>query len=199
MDPLEISALGGAGSALVAAASYWAKTNHDRRRATRAVLYYLLELHHVLYRVRAAGKALESELVAALNVACEVRAIRLDQAELLAAVAKAKPILNSFGRRQIEAMVAASAGAFEKALADLARENPVLAFRLRGRDQVTMLHQKLQSFFGGEQGGVLTDVESSAAQWAQIDELFDELAIEELRSAIRATAWGCDVVTHIKT
>lgn len=64
MDPASLGVLGTALSAFVAALSYWAKTRHERRRATRAVLYYLLELHHLVNRIHVSLKAFPSEYVA---------------------------------------------------------------------------------------------------------------------------------------
>ena len=33
---------------------------------------------------------------------------------------------------------------------------------------------------------------------AHFNQVFMKLSVEELRSSIRATAWGCDLITHLK-
>jgi hypothetical protein len=198
MEPIEFSALTGAGSALVAALSYLAKTNHERRRVTRTVLYYLLELHHVTHRVRSAVLLLETELVKQLRIAYKSRDLPFNDAEATLAFVAAKPLLVEFGRKQLEGTVSTSAEAFAKALSDLARENPVLAFRLRGRDQITLLRQKIEGFAGLSGANDSAGPRSPGLEWPQLDPLLFEVAEEELRQAIRATVWGCDVVTHFK-
>lgn len=199
MQPIELSALTGAGSAVLAALSYWAKTNHERRRVTRTVLYYLLELLHVTHRVRAALLQLESELIQELRVAHESRNLPFNENEATAAFAAARPHLATFGSKQLEGTVSDSAEAFSKALSDLARENPVLAFRLRGRDQITLLRQKIEDFVAAAPVVDSQQTNSSELQLAQLDPLMFAFAEEELRRAIRATLWGCDVVTHFRT
>jgi hypothetical protein len=124
MDPKDLSALGGAGSALIAALSYWAKSRHERRRAATTVLYYLLELHHVVHRIGTASKSLERELVHAFKAACQSRGIAFNESEVTAAMKQAEPLISSLGRVQLEGVVADSASAFASALADLAREKP---------------------------------------------------------------------------
>jgi hypothetical protein len=197
MDPKDLGILGGAGSALIAALSYWAKTRHERRRATRTVLYYLLELHHVVHRMRAALEILESALVGELKAAFQARGFAFDESAAAAALKQAGPLIAGYGRIQLEGTVADSEDAFSKALVDLAKEDPVLAFRLRGRDQMTVVRQKLQAF-ASEHSAALSP-EASETNWSHFDEFLSTMALEELRTAIRATSWECDLLTHLKT
>jgi hypothetical protein len=195
LDPKDLSALGGAGGALIAALSYWAKTRHERRRSTRTVLYYLLEMHHVVHRVKAASDSFKSEFIEEFKAALRKRGLALNEAEAAAAMKQAAPVLARFGRLQIETTVAEIGEAFSKALADLSREDPLLAFRLRGRDQVLLLRRKIETF--------VTELETESSESGSTDiSAFDEMltgtTLEELQFAIRATAWRCDFLTHVQ-
>lgn len=196
LDPKDLSALGGAGGALIAALSYWAKTRHERRRSTRTVLYYLLEMHHVVHRVQATNESFKSEFIQEFRAALQSRGLALNDAEAASAMKQASPVLARFGRMQIESTVSESGEAFSKALADLSREDPLLAFRLRGRDQLLLLRRKIEGFVTelGTQSSTSDPVDVSV-----LDEMLTGTTLEELRIAIRATAWRCDILTHLQT
>jgi hypothetical protein len=198
MDPIELSALGGMGSALLAAVSYWAKTTHERRRVTRTVLFYLLELHHHVSRTLIAVTIIDQVLLSEFRTALAAKGLTLNEAEGEVALTLAMPIFEKFGLEEIKSAVTETAAAYEKALADLARENPILAFRLRGRDQAALLGNRMRGFVSVAGAVPSGQPQPLAAEIAQFDRMFLKLSAEELRNAIRATAWGCDLLTHIK-
>jgi hypothetical protein len=200
MDPKELGALGGALSAFIAAVSYWAKTKHERRRATRTVLYYLLELHHVVLRLQQVSESLDSAFPAELKIQYASKGVLLNEAELKLAIQSAKPALMAFGRAQMEGTVADIADAFSKGLAEMAKEDPILAFRLRGRDQLMLLPQKISGFLTEHSKGPTEDHSQPPEVCGPfVDEMFDFAASAELEEAIHATAWRCDVITHLRT
>jgi len=56
-----------------------------------------------------------------------------------------KQIVRQFTAAESASLSAAMAEPFEKALAELSREDPILAFKLRGRDQLMLLSRKLDA------------------------------------------------------
>ena len=197
MDPIELSALGATGSAVLAALAYWAKTNHERRRVTRTVLYHLLEMHHVVNRVRVAVGELEHVLLFELRRALQARGLTFNEQDGQAAMRLSIPYLAKFAFSEVEGTMANGAQAFDKALSDLARENPVLAFHLRGRDKVAVMGGRLKDFV--QSASVQSGPRAPSEQeFAHFNQVFLKLSIEELQRAIRATSWGCDVITHFK-
>ncbi|MFS2036993.1 hypothetical protein ACEN8I_23415 [Polaromonas sp. CT11-55] len=197
MEPIELSALGATGSAFLAALAYWAKTNHERRRMTRTVLYYLLELHHVVNRVNMAMSSIESVLMAEMRRSLSTHGLTFNEDDEKETMKLALPYIARFAYGEIEGAVTEGSGDFNKALTDLARENPVLAFRLRGRDRVAVLGAKLEDFVqaASAQSGQANPTDD---EFAHFNQVFLKLSAEELKSAIRATAWGCDLITHFK-
>lgn len=193
-DLKDLGFLGGALSALVAAVSYWAKTRHERKRATRTILYHLLELHHVVHRVTGASTILEGELIQQVRAELASRGLTLDESQARSALQEAAPVLRAFGRNEL-AQAATSVGlAFSNALADLAREDPVLAFRLRGRERLLLLPDAIEAASQNQVRDVSTQGDAQ-----MLHDVLLRMSLDDLRAAIRATAWRCDVVTHVRT
>ncbi|MBM5575321.1 hypothetical protein [Deefgea sp. CFH1-16] len=142
MDPKIIGLLGTALSAIIAALSYWAKTKHERRRATRAVLYYLLEVEHLVRKMHYA-RNLPNDCVDEMRRTLEINGLVLTEPDAEAAVEEIGQFLHVFATAEFQNLAATIAEPFEKALVELSREDPFLAFTLRGRDQLVMLPQKL--------------------------------------------------------
>lgn len=195
MDLKDLGVLGGAVSAVVAAISYWAKTRHERRRATRTALYYLLEAHHLVRRINAANKHLPNELRAAI----EASGGAITDAELTSVMEQMKPLMRGFMQAPLEELSTEIRVPFATALADLAKEDPVLAFELRGRDKLLLLSQNIDAMVGQAlaQATEIGDAERSAAR-SNFDAFLLDTAATELDSAIRSTAWKCDLVTHLR-
>ncbi|MBC5782660.1 hypothetical protein H8N03_06865 [Ramlibacter sp. USB13] len=196
IDLKDLSALGGAGGALIAAISYWWKTRHERRRATRTALFYLLELHHVLRRVYAASRWLKFELGPSLKASLRSRGIELNESEFTSMLAQVMPAFNQFGRSQIERSVAGMAEGLARSLVDLAKEDPVLAFRLRGRDQLLLMPQHVEQIAAGQTASQPPG--SSDSGWADAGEFFTTVSLEDLENAIRSTAKRCDLCTRFR-
>lgn len=197
MDPSAFGILGTALSALVAALSYWAKTRHERRRATRAVLYYLLEVHHLVNRIHVSRKAFPSEYVAQCRRALASAGKVLsddDSATLTQGVTLA---LNAFTANELQALATSIAEPFERALTELSREDPVLAFKLRGRDQLMMIFRKIEASIGGPEKSSYSG-KSFEEEYAPLDDFLRGITVAELGRAVKATAWRCDVLTHVQ-
>ncbi len=198
MDALLISAIGTALSAFIAAMGYLAKTRHERRRSTRTVLYYLLETHHLVLRLQFGLKHVPKELISRSREALREQSVVLTDADASIILKHLPPLLRELAVGELQALGASIQVPFEQALADLSREDPVLAFKLRGRDQVALLTNRLEPTLtryaealgsGGQTG-------SSPIGAAVTEDLVRGLAVTELESAIRSTAWRCDLLTH---
>lgn len=199
MDPKLLAILGTAVSAVIAALSYWAKTRHDRRRATRVVLYYLLEVHHLAQRIQFGLKDFPTRYISYCREALAKRGMTMSDSDAAAVSLGLQQIVRQFTTSESSVLSAALAEPFEKALAELSREDPVLAFKLRGRDQLMLLSRKLDAVIPSvpPADGARPEQSLSVAH-PQVDDVLRELTVAELESAIRATAWRCDLVTHLQ-
>lgn len=97
---------------------------------TRTALYYLLELHHCVRRTSQALTAIRKELLPEVRRALEAQNITFDESSAATALQKALPHLEQLAFTELSTSFEEIAEAYLKALADLARENPVLAYRL---------------------------------------------------------------------
>ncbi|WP_305639203.1 hypothetical protein [Polaromonas sp.] len=198
MDLKDLGILGGALSAVIAALSYWAKTRHERRRATRTALYYLLEVHHLVRRLRVATNNLASQIVQDIRTALEERGSSIAEAEVASASEQLKPVMRDFMHAQLEELSTDIRDPFAKALADLAKEDPILAFRLRGRDRLLLLSQNIDAIAAqaSAQAVAIGNAER-ATPGPNVDGFLLDATVSELEHAVRATAWRCDIFTHL--
>ena len=199
MDPKLLAIIGTAISAAIAALSYWAKTRHDRRRATRVVLFYLLEVHHLARRTHFGLKDFPARYVAYCREALAGRGAVMSDLDAATLSVALQHILRQFTATEVSGLAAALAEPFEKALVELSREDPVLAFKLRGRDQLMLVSRKLDAAVAAIPQADGSNPEQSLNQnHPQVDDVLREITVAELESAIRATAWRCDLVTHLQ-
>jgi transcriptional regulator NrdR family protein len=191
IDAKDLSFLGGALSTLIAALSYWAKTRHERRRATRTALYYLLELHYLAHRRRRAGDDVPAKVVDQMTAALKRRGISVQPVELATVEKQATIAIQSSMAEEVREALLSFKEPLEKVLSELAREDPVLAFRIRGRDSAMLLFDKVS--------------ESATATLTPSDQaipVFNRFlggaALRGLRDAIYSAALACDVITLAK-
>ncbi len=177
-------------SAFVAACAYWAKTRHERRRATRTALYYLLELHYLVHRLLVVAKAGPEPLVRQITAALKKHGRPVTDAESEEATKGFQPLIQVFIQTRLDELSVETREPFAKALADLAKEDPILAFKLRGRDKLLTLSQNLQSMM---QKASL----QAPASVAGMDAYILKEAASDLDHALKTTAWRCDIFTHV--
>lgn len=191
LDPKDLSFLGGALSTLLAAFGYWTKTRHEQRRATRTVLYYLLEHHHHVRRAHESVRSLQTKFLAVMLDSLKVRGVQVSDEEWSKVRQQVAPLIRSFVSSEIQENLVSLQEPLERALADLARENPVLAYRLRGRERIMLLNEKITKLAGPDAAPDETALEFFEA-------FVGEIALGELRKSVYATARACDVLTLVK-
>lgn len=191
LDPEELSFLGGALSTLVAAFSYRAKTRHEQRRATRTVLYYLLEHHHHVRRAHESVKPLQAKFLAIMRATLKTKGVDVSDQDWSNVQNQVAPLVRDFLSSELQELLGALREPLERALVDLARENPVLAFRIRGRDRIMQVNEKITKLAGPE-------VAPDEATLGFFEAFVGEVALSELRDCVYATARACDVITLFK-
>jgi hypothetical protein len=64
---------------------------------------------------------------------------------------------------------------------------------------MTLLRQQLQDFTDQHHASLPNRRDADKMDWSHFDDFLSSAALEELRAAIRITAWNCDVLTHLKS
>jgi hypothetical protein len=201
MDPTVIGILGTALSALIAAISYCAKTRHEHRRATRTVLFYLLELHHILCRINFGVKQFPADYVERCKTLLTAKDQNFSQTDIQGLIDGVTLMIRQFGMTEIEALASEIAEPFAKALVDLSREDPILAFEIRGKDGIAKVSKILRS-----STLTATTISSNASKetlrsdrfLTELDDFSREVVIKEIARCIRSVAWHCDILTHVR-
>ena len=130
LDPKLLAALGGAASALLAALGYLAKVRHERKRSLRTVLYLLLQLRRQatvaelsLTEIPSGGVAALRRVLDELNLSVPAEFEQLLLLESMPALIATAEQLVHPERQEIRI-------ALSKAIAELSRDSPILAYRL---------------------------------------------------------------------
>jgi hypothetical protein len=130
IDPKLLAALGAVGSAMLAAAGYIAKLRYERKRTLRVTLFYLLQLRQTALVDELIATQLPERVMKALNAVLRDQKLELTDAETESLIREARPILAAVVERQSAVELQEIRGQLAKSLSDLAKDEPVLAFRL---------------------------------------------------------------------
>lgn len=200
MDPQLLAPLGTALSAFIAALSYYAKTRHERRRSTRRVLYYLLEIHHLLARSQFSVKTFPVQYVERVRKSLTNGGIHLMDADAAALSDSLQTLIRKLTHAEMADLHESIAKPFAEALAELSRDDPILAFDLRGKDSVADIDRILAALQApaGRTGIRPHDEEVAATVVAHLQDFSRDLAVTEISRCIRSTAWRCDALTHLR-
>jgi hypothetical protein len=108
-------------------------------------------------------------------------------------------VIRKYAADELQSLVSAISDPLGKALAELAKEDPVLAFRLRGIEQFLVLTRKVDNLLAVPASPNSAALENSLSQeFPSVEDFFRDNAVTELRQAIQETAWRCDVLTHLR-
>lgn len=197
-DAQQLGLLGTATSAFIAAASYWSKVRHERRRSIRTALYYLLEVHHQLSRLLYGLETMPLRVTERCSAVFAERGISVSEPEKKTLAAALDLMMKAYAQGELRSLAESVSAPFAQVLAEVAKDDPVLAFQLRGRDQLVVGAYKYFEMFDQQQ--LAAESEKPEVRRA-LDDLIDflqEAALEQLRAAIRATAWKCDGLTTLR-
>lgn len=200
MDAQLFGLAGTALSALIAALSYRGKIRHERRRSTRTVLFYLLEIHHFLSRGVLSTSSFPRQYIDKIVALLSERGIIVSEAEASALPAQIQEAARILLQAELKKLSLAISEPFQAALRDLSREDPLLAFNLRGKDSVSDISD-LFEVIGGKpvQPDMKADeVARASALLSFLEDRMKSMASDEVERCIRATAWRCDVVTNYR-
>ncbi|WP_092744952.1 hypothetical protein [Paracidovorax valerianellae] len=109
---------------------------------------------NVVSRSSLALRAIEKGVVPELRRALAERGVTLDEKSAEEGLKLLMPQFSRLVFAEIQRSIAESADAYSKSLGELARENPVLAFRLRGRDKLAIFGKKMEEFVQADDSGV---------------------------------------------
>jgi hypothetical protein len=130
LDPLVIAAFGAVGSAMLAALAYVLKLRFERKRTVRLVLFQLFQLRQHLVLRSLALNELPARLLDAFRSTCQEQGIAFTDSEFTQLCEKAKPAALSAALESEEADIREVRVALNKSLTELAKDSPLLAYRL---------------------------------------------------------------------
>lgn len=186
-------------SALFAAWAYYAKIRYEHRRATRVVLYYVLELHHVAARWNESTVKFPKAYLEKCNSILKQRNLKLSESDHQVIEVALSALLRQTAIGEIERSIKDMSAPYLKALEDLSKENPILAFRLKGREGFDKPSRFVQDYADRESAKRTKEsLEELNFLKVESEDFIRGIAARELQNAVLLVAWNCGLWTYWK-
>lgn len=130
LDPARLGLIGIVLSALVASLGYYGKVRHERKRTRRVVLFYLLRLREAALWEDRAATNLPGTLVETIGDTLKRHDLAIDEDFKKSLVRTATRSLTTFLSDHTKSVTGPLVAGLEKALLDLAKDDPLLASRV---------------------------------------------------------------------
>ena len=201
MDTQVVALLGTALSALVAALAYYGKARHERLRTTRTVLYYLLEMRYHFAVAEYGVSQLLEQYLEMIASTLKTNGVVLQDSEREALNPVLKHLFREVSAARVEELGKQIVEPYLRALAELARDDPVLAYRLRGREILTRASTAIAEYvrIAGLHEIPPDDVQIKDALLTDIDDLDRQLTLDMLADASRQVAFHCGPFLYVQT
>ncbi|MFN7122576.1 MAG: hypothetical protein ACK4NM_11145 [Hydrogenophaga sp.] len=196
-----VALLGATLSALIAAFAYYGKARHERLRTTRTVLYHLLEMRHHFAATEYGVAKFPDQYLEIVNATLKRNRIVIQDAEQEALV----PLLRQFVREiqgaKVEALVVQIIEPFLRALSDLARDDPLLAYELKGKEVIKSVSSMFADVphFANALEVPSEEEHVKEALLTSLDDLDREVTLGVLANAIRQVARRCGPTVYVRT
>ncbi|OYQ38654.1 hypothetical protein CHU94_14475 [Rhodoferax sp. TH121] len=199
IDAKILGVLGTALSALFAAWTYFAKIRYEHRRATRVVLYHVLEMHHHIARWNEGVTDFPKNYLRKCNEVLKKRGLVLSEENHKALEAALSNLIRNTAVTEIEQTALIIGPPFLKALEDLAKENPLLAFQLKGKEGLDKPSKFVRDYMERElNDGSEESIQGRKFLSIEADDFIHAIAVRELRRSVLLVAWHCGVWTYWK-
>lgn len=199
-DPKIASLVAGAFSSLVAAFGYRAKVKHETRRTTKLTLFLLLEIRHHVYRFHEACETIPEQYITKMKHFLEKEGLVISNTEYVDGMKVIKPYLKELAAKQLDLAMIELTPIYIQTLSDLAKEDPILAYKLKGEECITgtmkIAKEHMDRVF------LLDNKQTSLAFkdsiHTEFENIFTRKSIHELTSAIKMTALKCSIFTYLR-
>lgn len=183
-----------------AALGYLYKQSFERRKITRVTLYYLLEMHHRLARCNYGLSRFSEDYTLKIEnrLAKQGRSFGCGEREKFLQVTE--KMMQAFMLRQLDGIQKELSEPYRTSLAALAKEDPILAFELKGKESIEGLVSPLDHVTEVLGKEMQTEMSSAEKKYKnQIDEELRRIILQELRLAVRKTAWHAGFIFWIRS
>lgn len=201
MDTQVLALFGTALSALIAALAYYSKARHERLRTTRTVLYYLLEMRHHFAVAEYGLSHFPEQYLKMAIAALKVNGLALSEEDREALVPGLKLVIREISTTRVEELGKQIVEPYLRVLAELARDDPVLAYSLKGREVLTRASTAIVQYV--RVLGLLEPPPDSAQVkddlLTDIDDFDRQMTLDSLAGASRQVAIHCGPMIYIRT
>lgn len=197
IDPAWVGFVGTAISALIAATAYAWKGWQERKRTARRVLYHLLEFHHVASRLNATATFPERYL-GQIESKILPKGSKLSPYDREQFLAQMRKMLLSVTNHLARLLTQQMTETYLKSLEELAKDKPVLAYRLKGAELVDIASVLEGGLDVADTSKEPHDLRSDAF-FQEVCNHFQSSFILNLEGRCRMVAFSCSLWTYLQT
>lgn len=196
-----VALLGATLSALIAAFAYYGKARHERLRTTRTVLYHLLEMRHHFAATEYGIAKFPEQYLEMVNASLERNKVVISDAEREALTPQIRQLIREIHAAKVEALGAQIIEPYLRALSDLSRDDPLLAYHLKGKEVIKSVSSMVVeiSRFASTTEVHPEEEHVKEALLTNLDDLDREVTLEVLAKAIRQVACKCGPTIYVRT
>lgn len=201
MDSQAIAIVGATFSAVIAALAYYGKARHERLRTTRTVLYYLLEMRYHIAVAQYGIANFAEQYKEKVKAVFRANNVVISEAELEPIAPMLRRCFNEMLTEQVGALETQMVEPYLRALTDLSRDDPLLAYRLKGREVLARASKEIAKF---SQTINAPEIPPSGAHikealFSDLDDIDRETTLNLLDVAIRQVAARCGPMVYVRT
>ncbi|MFW2354991.1 hypothetical protein [Hydrogenophaga sp.] len=196
-----VALLGATLSALIAAFAYYGKARHERLRTTRTVLYHLLEMRHHFAATEYGIAKFPEQYLEVVNATFKRNEVVIPDAQREALVPQLRQFVRDIQAAKVEALGIQIIEPFLRALSDLARDDPLLAYDLKGKEVIKSVSSLVTVIPSIANALEVPSEEEHVKEilMTNLDDLDREVTLEVLADAIRQVARKCGPTVYVRT
>lgn len=189
--------------ALLAGIGYFLKTRHERLRAKKLVLFHLLEIRHLLKSSYADPKEITSEYI----TFCKSFFLKIGLSENEEIPDELKSLIENHMSSLIKTLSPQISvefiNSFENSLQSLCKDDPVLAFQLRGKEQLTKVLTVQENYIKNfNNSGLFIPLEQNnefmSKELNNMNNKATEELIKDMDKEISLVSKHCGIITWYK-
>lgn len=200
MDVQAFGILGTMLGALIAALKYRAKVRHETLRTTKAILFYLLEIRHYILKLHEGNTKFPVEYLSYIKQLLAKQGVSMSEEDNSALVKTCRPLIRGFTIKQVNSNLTDLIPAYRQTLADLSKEDPLLAFYLKGKESFSSLIDSVMAHLDQVEKDASTNENNmlNSSLRSDLEDALTEFAVEELTNAVKKVSFRCGVFEYIK-
>lgn len=200
IDAKIFTALGGVVSAFIAAIGYHTKVKHETKRTTKEILFLIMEMRYQIKRFLDTKTNVSKEYIDHLKPFLEQEGHKISDLKQKELIDLLQPYIREMAIQQLENDMREAIPLYAKALSDLAKEDPLLAYNLKGKENIIIAFKMVKEHMDRipMTNTNINTIEIKNSLQSDFETLFTSTALLDLTDAAKKVARRCGTATYLK-